>query len=213
MSDGSYYEAKADDCINSIAHRHGLFWETVWEHAENAELRKKREDPNVLMAGDLVFIPVLQMRYEAGATEARHRFRVKGAPAVVSLRFLDTDGNPRADLPFRLDIDGTWIVGMTDEDGCIIESIPPGAKRGSVTLRDGETEEMYDLELGTLDPVTENEGARQRLVNLGYDCADSDCDSDDFRNALKQFQLARDLEVTGELGEATHDSLLKDHGS
>jgi len=42
------------DSIPSIAKSNGLLWKQIWEHADNAELKKLRKDPNVLCAGDVV---------------------------------------------------------------------------------------------------------------------------------------------------------------
>jgi N-acetylmuramoyl-L-alanine amidase len=50
------------DCVLSIAEQYGFFWETVWNHPSNAELKKKREDPAILYPGDVVFVPEKRLK-------------------------------------------------------------------------------------------------------------------------------------------------------
>ena len=92
---GNYF-VKQGDCIYSIAKAHGFLWETLWDLPENAELKQMRKDPAVLYPGDRVFIPDLRKKEEPGETEKRHRFRLKGTPSKLVLRFLDDKGQPRA---------------------------------------------------------------------------------------------------------------------
>jgi N-acetylmuramoyl-L-alanine amidase len=80
------HTVKQGDCISSIAERHGLFWDKVWNHPKNANLQEKRKDPNVLSPGDVVFVPDKEEREASGATEQRHRFKKKGVPAKLRLR-------------------------------------------------------------------------------------------------------------------------------
>lgn len=209
MADGQYYEAQQGDCMASIAAQHGLLWEAVWQHANNAELRQKRQDPNVLYAGDRVFVPALVGKEESAATEQKHSFRRKGVPAKLRVRFLDADGKPRAGVPYVLEVDGQLIRDRIDSEGYVVASIPPDARRGLVRLRDGDCEETYPLTLGKLDPVGEPGGARMRLGNLGYDCGR---DEAAFGLALRSFQLAEGLEGTGLLDPPTQQALLRRHG-
>ncbi|MBM3790475.1 MAG: hypothetical protein FJW35_09020 [Acidobacteria bacterium] len=209
MEDGQYYEAQQGDCISSIAEEHGMSWEAVWRHANNAELRQRRRDPNVLSPGDRVFIPALRAKHESRATEQRHTFRRKGAPAKLRIRFLDADGQPRAGLPYVLNVDGKLTQDRTDSDGCVVASIPPNARKGLVRLRDGDREEICALALGAMDPVGEKTGARKRLENLGYDCGHDD---EAFDLALRSFQLDEGLESTGQPDDPTQQALLRRHG-
>ena len=45
------------DCMASIGEQYGFHWETLWDLAENADLKKNRKNPNVLFEGDEVTIP------------------------------------------------------------------------------------------------------------------------------------------------------------
>jgi hypothetical protein len=133
---------KQGDCISSIAVENGFFWKTLWEHANNRDLREARHDPNVLLPGDRVFVPEKRLRDESGATEQRHRFRKKGEPAKLRLHLLES-GSPRANQPYTLAIDGKLFSGSTDGDGRLECTIPPNAKRGRLLV--GESHDEYML--------------------------------------------------------------------
>ena len=60
--------------IDIIAFKYGFHPATLWEHDENQKLRDKRKDPNVLMAGDEVFIPDRELREEIVHTGKMHTF-------------------------------------------------------------------------------------------------------------------------------------------
>ena len=82
------YEIEDGDCVNSVAYAHGFFWETLWNHGNNAELKSKREDPNILKEGDILHIPDLTLKQESCATEKRHTFKLKGVPAKLKLKLM-----------------------------------------------------------------------------------------------------------------------------
>ena len=58
----------------------------VWKHADNAKLREQRDDPNILLEGDVVTLPDKETRSFSGATEKKHLFRVRG-DMTVSLAY------------------------------------------------------------------------------------------------------------------------------
>ncbi len=89
------YKVKQGDCISSIATRHGLFWEKVWNHPKNARLKEQRKDPNILYPGDTLFVPEKEKKEESGATEQKHRFKKKGTPAKLRLRVMEEEPPPQ----------------------------------------------------------------------------------------------------------------------
>lgn len=82
------YKVKDGDCLSSIAFSKGFFWETLWNHGDNSSLKSKRKDPNVLNPGDVVHIPDLTLNEESCATEAEHKFKLKGVPAKLKIKLL-----------------------------------------------------------------------------------------------------------------------------
>jgi hypothetical protein len=200
---------KQGDCMNSIADQYGFFWQTLWDHERNAELKQRRGNPNVLMAGDRVFIPEIRPKDESGETTRVHTFRLKGVPVKLNVQLMDIGGLVRANLRYTLTVDGKRTTGVSGGDGMVSEVIPPRAKRARLTL---ETGEEYDLDLGYMNPVEYTSGVQARLKNLGYYKGDvSGTLDDETRKAIRRFQRDKNLPVTGEPDQATRDALLAEH--
>ena len=83
------YTVQTGDCISSIAFERGFFWETIWNHPKNAELKQKRVDPNILKEGDIVHVPDKELKEESCATDQKHKFKVKGVPAKLKLKVME----------------------------------------------------------------------------------------------------------------------------
>ncbi len=197
------------ECVSSLAVENGLLWQTIWEHAENADLRSLRKEPNILMEGDEVFIPEREPGEKEGATEKKHRFRLKNTPAMLRLRVLRA-GKAVANTKYTLVIDGDMRTGTTTGEGDIEETIPPNA--AFATLRLEGMLDVFDLNLGALAPVKELMGVQQRLRNLGFNPGPADGEMGDrTRRALKDFQASAGLDQSGEADDATKDKLAKAH--
>lgn len=205
-ADGTVVTVAEGDCINSIAEEYGFFPDTIWNHPDNAELKRLRRDPNVLQPGDLVHIPEKDTsKAESCQTEQLHRFRRKGVPAKLKIRLL-ADNEPRANAAYRLVIDGKVIEGETDGDGFVEQPLPPRAQVGEliIDLDDGG-EERYQFNFGTVDPIDTEAGQRHRLADLGYA-------TEDLEEAVRAFQRDLDLEVTGQADKATRDKIAEEFG-
>jgi N-acetylmuramoyl-L-alanine amidase len=209
------YVVREGDCMSSIAKSKGFFWETLWNDAANQELKDTREDPNVLMAGDRVTIREKIRKDEALAPEQRHRFKRKGEPSKLNLCVRD-DGEPVAEKPYVLEIDGEQVAsGNTDSAGNVQILIPGNAQKGVLKVDvDEETKLEFNLNLGSMQPMTSLKGVQQRLKNLGYPIDKPDGkESPQTKRAIQMFQADQEIPETGEPDQATRDALEQAYGS
>jgi N-acetylmuramoyl-L-alanine amidase len=86
------YQVQRGDCIGSIAYTYNLPWQKIWNHPKNSELKKQRQDPNVLREGDSVHIPDIEPGGVSAPTDARHRFVVKRRVTKLRLRVVVDPG-------------------------------------------------------------------------------------------------------------------------
>ncbi|MCC7374730.1 MAG: peptidoglycan-binding protein [Verrucomicrobiales bacterium] len=203
----------AGDCLMSVAAEHGFFWETIWNHAENANLRQARRDPMVLLPGDRLTIPERNLAEIPKSTGAKHRFKIRGRPAKLRLRF-QRSGNPLKNTRVIFEIEGVTTETSTNGQGIAEVAIPPGARSGLATVGPPDAATVYSLNLGGLDPSDSIAGAQHRLANLGLYQGDVDGQANpEFTAALQDFQGHQHLPVDGKLTRATAAKLEEVHGS
>lgn len=119
------------DSIESIAYAAGHAWDTVWDAPENSELRELRKSPHVLLPGDVVFVPPIELKTESLATGRQHKLRRNTVPSKLIVRFL-LDGEPRANAEYSFVCNGVERSGTTDGDGWLEESVHPLAEWAEV---------------------------------------------------------------------------------
>lgn len=207
------HRARRGDCFASIAAEHGFFVETLWNLPENAELRASRPSPYVLVEGDEVFIPDRRPREEPAETARRHTFRRRGVPEQLRIQIQGQEG-PRPGLTYWIAIDGgeeRARRGKTDDEGWIVQWIPPGAREAKIAIGD-PVEEVLVVGLGQLAPPDTEAGARARLVACGF-LRSTDADAALYALALMRFQEQQGLPVSGELDAETAAALRAFHGS
>jgi N-acetylmuramoyl-L-alanine amidase len=199
------HKVKQGDCSSSIAFEKGFFVDTIWNHPNNKELKEKRKDPNVLMPGDIVFVPDKRLKEVSEATNNVYKYKCKNTPEKLKLQFFKAD-EPRANEDYELEIDGLKFSGKTDSQGRLEQSIPPSAAKGQIRLlKDGDT---YDLLLGNLDPYDEVTGVQGRLRHLGFYFGSIDGKiTAELEHAIQEFQITKDIEPDGELNGPTIDAL------
>lgn len=209
---GQIHKVVAGECLSSIGFEQGFFPETLWNLPENNALRQQRQSPHILREGDEVYIPDLRIKQQTAAVNMRHRFKRRGVPEILRVRFLDSRNEPRKGLIYELKIGGLQRKGETDEGGWLNEWIPPDAMEATITLRDetGEipVEEKYEVRLGRLNPFKDKEGIRARLKNLGLNCGESE---EELAAAISSFQSRYDLEITGIADKKTVAKLKEFH--
>ncbi|MCA9652664.1 MAG: peptidoglycan-binding protein [Myxococcales bacterium] len=218
------HEVLDGECTSSIAVAKGHLLETLWNHPDNAALKEARKDPRVLRPGDRVVVPPLRLAKHAIQIERLNVFVRKGVPEHLQLRFLDHEGKPLADRPYRVEIDGEpGEPAKTDEHGAIALSVPALAKRAVLHLRvapfdvpglellePAALEQELEIAIGRLEPIESPRGGAQRLMSLGY-LEDAEVDADRFLEAVLEFQTAEGLETTGWYDEPTRKALLEAH--
>lgn len=100
------YRVKQGDCVESIAFANGLLSDQVWMDDGNEALRSERDNRNVLLPGDRVSIPEIELGFAEAASGARHRFRRLSIPAEVRLQiFGEPDDEEEVDGELEHDDD------------------------------------------------------------------------------------------------------------
>jgi hypothetical protein len=200
------------ECVESIAMEYGFFWDTIWLHPNNSNLRNQRRDPNVLLPGDLLYIPEKSVESISAPTDKRHRFVRKGVPSMFRLTVMRYS-RPFANQAYTLIIDGRQFQGKTDNDGRLEQAIPPNAQKAKLIVGEGDEREEYYLCLGHLDPIDTVTGIQARLNNLGFDCGTADGTLNDrTREALREFQKKNGIAESGEIDQNTRSAIEKAYG-
>jgi hypothetical protein len=212
---------KQGEHIASIADVYGFSsWETVWDDDGNAELRKRRPNPNTLLPGDKVEIPERKEKEESCATEKRHRFKCECPPLQLRVKFLDVGGASITDGKAKLTLGGEAITLTTDSEGMIERRIPASAQSSPLKLESKQLWEPLEttLAIGELDPIDTRTGQIARLNNLGYNAGPvqaptSPDDEERFKSAVEEFQCEEKIKPTdGKCQGQTLEKLKTVHG-
>jgi N-acetylmuramoyl-L-alanine amidase len=215
-SDMPSHEVKQGEHVVRIAAEHGFRkFETIWDDPNNAALKQKRENPNVLFPGDVVFVPEKETREESAETAKLHRFKLRGEQLMLRLRVLDFDNEPLTNTPCELQVDGQVQQFETDDDGRIEQAIPRTAEEALLLFKSPLVpfDTATRIKIGHLDPIDEASGQAARLSNLGYFFSrDDGRDEERLDHAIQEFQCDHELEVNGVCGPETQAKLKEIHG-
>ncbi|MDF1747897.1 MAG: peptidoglycan-binding domain-containing protein [Alphaproteobacteria bacterium] len=212
------WEVEAGDSMASIADQTGHFWEKIWNDPANSELKTARQNPHVLMPGDKVTIPDLTAKSETRQTDLIYTFKRKGVPIQINFTVETQSGKPFPDKAYILKIGRRRYSGRTDSEGKLSQWVAPAAKSGTLTVEldtPGYPPLLEKtLNVGYLQPISSDAGIRARLKNLGYLTGmTNDQDTLGLQSAIKRFQVAKQLDITGVADDAFRDALLKEHGN
>jgi N-acetylmuramoyl-L-alanine amidase len=182
--------------LSGIAEHHGFSgYKVIWDDPQNAQLKKLRENPNVLFPGDELFIPDKGLKYESRPTGARHRFVAPGEHLKLRLILNNASAEAATSVPCVLNVEADSQEKPTDSKGQLEMKIARSARAGR--LRASNDKMPFELDvpvsIGELDPVTEVTGQIARLNNLGYDAGPVQEPADDaareqLRSAIEEFQ-------------------------
>lgn len=203
------------ECFSSIAESHGFRdYKTIYDHPDNADLKKKRPDPNLLYPGDEIRIPELETKEVAGATEKEHRFQVRAPQKVLRLRLVLHGDEVLANEPYKLLVDGIVHEGSTTGAGELEIPVEIRSRHGELQILGRK----LALQLSSLNPIDETgddgvTGMQSRLSNLGFDVGPIDGKLGPRSHmAVALFQAEEKLEINGVADDATRSKLTARHG-
>ena len=207
------HKVRQGEHISSIAEQYGFpDWRVIWEGGQNAALRERRVNPDVLYPGDEIVIPDKRIKEEPVPTGKLHVFRVSRSPLKLRLCIKDFDNKPIGGLACEVEIDGSARQVSTDGQGFLNFDIPPNTKEGRLRIDSMGID--VPLKIGHMDPAEEDSGWVARLVNLGYHHGQLGDMTDEWLPiAIEEFQCDHGLKVTGLLDDATRSKLREVHGS
>ena len=115
--------------VKGIAKKYGFSsHKKIWDHAQNAELKKQRQNPNVIFPGDQLFIPDKSEKKETRNTGQRHQFVLKTEKLKLRLVLEDLYEKPIANAPCELRVENETFRLTTDGKGKIERDIKPGTR-------------------------------------------------------------------------------------
>ncbi len=158
------------DFLVQLANNFGFDPDIVWQDPSNATLRALRSNPNILCAGDVLYIPDLPTQpppmtsLMLGATNS---FVAQDPPTVIlTHKFIGSDSTSYASKGYTVqELD--QLTGLTtDGDGVATFEAPVTLATATIVFTD--TGESWALHLGAMDPINTMSGIFMRLQNLGY---------------------------------------------
>lgn len=209
------------ESLATLSARHGLDPAAVWSLAQNDDLRKVRPDPNVLSPHDILFVTAPKRAWMPVMVGGVNKF--VGTPRALfgRLKCVDSQGKPLPDTSYLIDDVDPPITG-TISGGILEFEVPPTLPRVRVHLPDLNL--CIVAQVAHLDPVNDPDasGAEQRMTALGIappipavidEEAREIVEGEYLDAALREFQQAQGVAVTGVVDDATRTALLKAHGA
>ncbi len=208
-----FHKVAQGECLASLAKQYGFAnYLAIWNHPKNGALQSKRKNPNILLPGDMVFIPDKQDKQEERSTGWQHQFQVNRPRVLLRVVIRDGKGQPYANKRFSLAINNHALMGVTTAQGLLEKEVPVDATQATLTLCTGESDKVgflvWKLFIGHLDPPDSPTGVQARLNNLGFYCGAVDgIYGIRTARALRAFQLVNGIPDTGKMDAATCERL------
>jgi N-acetylmuramoyl-L-alanine amidase len=195
---------KQGDCFSSLAAEFGMSsWEDLYNLPGNAELIKKRPNPNILAPGDQVAVPDTGPgKFVPVATGSMHPFVLKLQEVKLRIVIVDRKGKPYDVQKFQVTVGAKKIDGTSAPGGLVEVKVPATAPtahlRVWVSGDSGDDPTIdRDVSIGHIDPIELLSGVQGRLSNLGYKCVITDSSNTEVDDltlaAVRSFRAAQGL--------------------
>lgn len=215
----SIHRVLPGDTMRSIALKHGFrSWRALWEFPGNAELRRKRADPNILGEGDEVFVPKEEHFTAPAQTSTTNIYAVVPLEEFtrLALRVSLFNGPPLVGWSYELSVGTGRFTGSVPENGLVEHDIVPDEPDGMVKLRPVDMTEgwrySWTLQIGHLQPVETTSGLKARLKSLGHPTGEGAELDSLTQQAMREFQRRNHLKLTELPDEPTQSRLTDVHG-
>ncbi|MHB8080187.1 MAG: peptidoglycan-binding domain-containing protein [Candidatus Krumholzibacteriia bacterium] len=211
-----YHPASQGEWLRKLCQDYGFAdWRTIWNDPKNADLRKVRR-PNLLHAGDLVWIPALRPREVPAPDGAKHAFKAKGKPDELTIVIEADKAKPNAGVAYAYTIAGAPRgSGSSGGDGKTKSPVPRLHDPATVKLG----KEFVTLDIGHLNPLGDDtpdrgvSGVQARLNNLGLRAGREDgILGPRTARAITHFQKLEGIAPTGTITDDLRTRLLQRHG-
>jgi hypothetical protein len=206
--------------LSQIAHRHGVAPSAIWDHEKNQALKDARMSGEILLPGDVLWVPVVTPKKHDVARGASNEYKTTIPRNQIRVVLKDGDEPLKNERYVITGLGDEPLEGSTDGDGLLAFDAPFSTTEVTVTLIDKRS--RHTIRIGHLDPIETASGVRQRLEHLGcygwvFDwvpehMVPEHSEARD-QHALRYFQERSKLEVTGVADDETLAALLDAHGS
>jgi hypothetical protein len=186
-------------------------WTDIWDHSNNAKLRKKR-DPNLLVEGDFLYVPKVEAKEESESSDTRHRHKVEREQDELVLCFKEVEAYIKlfGSIAYKIKVGKNELKGEIKNEGQEVK-IPLGlaVEEASLWIEDVE----YKLDIGGLDPVWRLSGVQARINNLGWDTGKVDNIIGPLtRRGVRDFEAYYKIKVDGKVDSTTRNKVKEVYG-
>jgi hypothetical protein len=180
----SKYKVEQGDRLPTIARDKGFFrWQTIWDFADNADLKALRGTAHILLPDDEVAIPSKLAR-KAEVPGGTAVYVVQSSAEVLRVCFLGVNSSAEDPVTFEATPDtGDAIFGTLPDDGKLEIDLPPDTTKVHVDLFRKSPSKANDDESNSDDDADSSDDA------ASDDAASDAASSDDEPFACYDFEV------------------------
>jgi hypothetical protein len=165
------YVVRAGDYLRRIAFNLGFDADEVWNDPANADLRSLRPNPDILLPGDLLYVPDdgPPPKPHDLVTGSTNTFQAPDPPMTsFSVQFVGgPESKPVAGKAYVIQEMSDQSGLSTDGEGIAKFKVPVTMDSITVVFADPDVG-TYVIAIGGMDPIDTLAGANKRLQNLGF---------------------------------------------